>query len=449
MNISIFIVEDDPWYSELLEYKLSANPDYTIFKYATGKECINNLYRNPDIITLDYSLPDGTGADFLKKIKTSLPQTEVVIISGQEDVSTAVGLLKNGAFDYIVKDAETSNRLWNTIINIRDKVKLRNEVETLREQIAQRNEAPSSIKGTSPAIKQVFSLIEKACKTNITVSITGETGTGKELVAKAIHAGSDRRKKPFLAINMAAIPKDLIESELFGYEKGAFTGAQSRRIGKFEEANKGTLFLDEVAEIDLSLQTKLLRVLQERELNRLGGNENIKFDVRLLVATHKNLLEEVEKGRFREDLYYRIIGLPIDIPPLRERGTDIVLLAKYFLDDFCKENKLAQKSIAEDAKKKLMSYSFPGNVRELKAVMELAAVLSSENTLGASDISFIAKQKNNLLSLDKDYTLKEIEKMVISQYLKRYDSNVLVVAERLDVSKSKLYSMIKEGEITL
>jgi DNA-binding NtrC family response regulator len=449
MNLSIFIVEDDTWYGELLEYHLSANPDYTVTRFLTGKDCLANLYKNPDIVTLDYSLPDYMGADLLKKIKAQNPAIEVIIISGQEDVSTAVGLLKTGAFDYLVKDGDTTTRLWNTVLHIREKLKLKNEIEDLREQVGQKYEIGNSIKGNSPAIKKIFGLVEKGCKTNITVSISGETGTGKELVARAIHAGSDRKKKPFVAINLAAIPKELVESELFGYEKGAFTGAQQRRIGKFEEANEGTLFLDEVAEIDMTVQTKLLRVLQERELTRLGGNDTVKFDVRLVVATHKNLAEEVREGRFREDLYFRIFGLPIELPPLRDRGSDAIYLAKVFADEFCKDNKMKPLHLAEDAKLKLAGYSFPGNVRELKAVMDLAVVFASDDIIRAEDITFISREKDTGPTFDVDMTLKEYERLIITRYLQKHNQNVLLVAEKLDVSKSKIYAMIKEGEITL
>jgi two-component system, NtrC family, response regulator AtoC len=291
--------------------------------------------------------------------------------------------------------------------------------------------------------------VEKACKTNISVSISGETGTGKELVARAIHAGSERRKKPFVAINLAAIPRELIESELFGYEKGAFTGAQQRRIGKFEEANKGTLFLDEIAEIDMSIQTKLLRVLQERELTRLGGNDSVKFEIRLVVATHKNLADEVREGRFREDLYFRIFGLPIQLPPLRERGSDVIYLAKVFADEFCKDNKMKPLILSEDAKQKLATYSFPGNVRELKAVMDLAVVFAADDTIRAEDITFISIEKELGPGFDMDMTLKEYERLIISRYLQKHNQNVLLVAEKLDFSKSKIYAMLKEGEITV
>ena len=290
--------------------------------------------------------------------------------------------------------------------------------------------------------------MEKAAKTNINVSITGETGTGKELVAKAIHYNSERKKKPFVAVNMAAIPTELIESELFGHEKGAFTGALNRKPGKFEEANKGTIFLDEIAEMDLSLQSKLLRVLQERELVRIGGNETVKLDVRIIVATHRNLAEEVKKGNFREDLYYRVMGLPVELPALRERGADILLLAKYFLDEFCKENKLPQQTINADAKEKLMAYNFPGNIRELKAIMELAAVMSNGSEVKSADITFNSTKGSDFF-LAEEKTLREYTNHIISHYLKKYDNNVLYVADKLDIGKSTIYKMLQQKEIAI
>ncbi len=279
------------------------------------------------------------------------------------------------------------------------------------------------------------------------VSITGETGTGKEVVAKAIHYNSERKKKPFVAVNMAAIPRELIESELFGHEKGSFTGALTRKIGKFEEANKGTLFLDEIAELDLSLQSKILRVLQERELIRVGGNEKVPLDVRLIVATHKNLLDEVKKGHFREDLFYRIMGLPVDLPPLRERGNDILLLAKFFLDEFCKSNKLGNIGISPEAKEKLMKYSFPGNVRELKAIIDLSAVMGDGQNINADDI-FFASASGDLLSASEK-TMKEYTADIIKHFLKKYDNNVVKVADKLDIGKSTIYKMIQNNELTL
>ncbi|HPD64643.1 MAG TPA: sigma-54 dependent transcriptional regulator [Bacteroidia bacterium] len=447
-SFKIFIVEDDRLYGELLAFNLSLNPDYEVELFTTGQECVSNLYKNPSAISLDYSLPDMTGFEVLEKIKKYNPEIPVVIVSGQEDVSTAVGLLKKGAYDYIVKDEDTKDRLWNCMKNIRENLSLKKEILELKEEIGKKYEFTSVIKGNSPSIQKAFRLMEKATKTNITVSISGETGTGKELVAKAIHYNSDRAKKPFVAVNMTAIPRELIESELFGHEKGAFTGAAIRRIGKFEEAHKGTIFLDEIAEMDLSLQSKILRVLQEKEVTRVGGNQVIKLDVRVIVATHKNLAEEVKKGNFREDLYYRLLGLPIELPPLRERGNDILILAKYFVDEFCKENKLPKLTFTQAAQEKLMKYPFPGNVRELKAVVELASVMTNNNYIDAEDITFNSASQTTDFLLEEN-TLRTYIQQIVSHYLKKYDNNIVLVAQKLDIGKSTIYRMLKNGEIEL
>jgi len=321
-------------------------------------------------------------------------------------------------------------------------------VETLKTQVGQKYDFSGMIIGKSDAIKKVFALIEKAVNTNITVSITGETGSGKEMVAKAIHYNSARSKLPFVTVNVAAIPKDLIESELFGHEKGAFTGAVTRRIGKFEEADKGTLFLDEIGELDINLQAKLLRVLQEQEITRVGGNGIVKIDVRIIVATHKNLIEEVKNKNFREDLYYRLIGMPVQLPPLRERGNDICILAKHFIDNFCKENKISKKVLSPEAQQKLLQYSFPGNVRELKSVMELAVVMSDDETIQPEHITYNTTSSIADL-LSKEITLKEFESQIIQHYLDKYDKDVLLVAKKLDIGKSTIYRMVQMGELNI
>ncbi|MDP3469453.1 MAG: sigma-54 dependent transcriptional regulator [Daejeonella sp.] len=444
----IFIIEDDPWYGEILEYHLTLNPDYRVTRFGSAKECLDNLHLKPNLITVDYSLPDMTGEQLFSRIKNQNPALPVIIISGQEKVVTAVSLLKMGVAEYLVKDDHTRDLLWNAILRIRECQDLKEEVEILRDELGQKYALDKIIQGNSNAIRKIFTLLEKAAKTNINVSITGETGTGKELAAKAIHYNSDRNKMPFIALNMSAIPFDLLESELFGYEKGAFTGALTRKTGKFEEANKGTLFLDEIGEMDMSIQSKLLRVLQERELYRLGGNEPIKLDVRIIVATHKNLAKQVELGKFREDLYYRIIGMPVELPPLRVRDNDILLLAKYFLDEFCKENKMPLKILDNDAKNKLMNYTYPGNIRELKAIIDLAVVMSEGTQITSTDIVFAnAKTEDNLLA--SETTMKEYTARIIQYFLEKNDNNVVKVAEKLDIGKSTIYNMIKSREIRL
>lgn len=445
-TIRIFIVEDDPLFAKILSYHLQKNPEYEVEQYDSGKSFLENLYKNPDIVSLDYSLPDSTGLELLKKIKKYRQDLPVIIISGQDDISTAIDLIKQGADDYIVKGTDTKERLWNSIRILRDKIELQRQLVQLKFEITQKYNFEKVIIGRSSSIKKVFSLMEKAAGSNITVSITGETGTGKELVAKAIHHNSNYRNGRFVAINVSAIPNELIESELFGHQKGAFTGAISNRMGRFEEAHKGTIFLDEIAEMDMNMQTKLLRVLQEKELTRVGGNDIIKFDARVIVATHKNLLQEVRKGAFREDLYYRLLGLPVELPPLRERGNDIFLLANFFITEFCRENAIEEITFTKDAQERLIDYQWPGNVRELKAVIELAAVLSSGGVIHGEDIRFQSGAAFNDLLLE-ERSLDEYNQIIIRHFLQKYDDNFADVANRLNIGKSTLYRMRKNGEI--
>lgn len=444
----VFIVEDDPWYGEILEYHLSLNPDYNITRFSNGEACLANMHKKPDLITIDYSLPDFTGDKLYRKIKEVNDQLPVIVISGQEEISVAVTLLKMGVSDYIVKNEQTQDLLWNAVIRIRENSNLKKEVEHLKEELGQKFAFEKSIKGQSAALQKIFALMNKAAQTNINVSVTGETGTGKELVAKAIHYNSQRKKKNFVAVNMAAIPRELVESELFGHEKGAFTGAIGRKTGKFEEANGGTIFLDEVAELDLSLQSKLLRVLQEREVIRVGGNERVPLDVRLIVATHKNLADEVKNGRFREDLFYRIMGLPVELPPLRERDNDILLLARFFLDEFTQQNKMGHIAISTAANEKLMRYNYPGNVRELKAMIDLAAVLCNGKEILPDDINYSSARGSETF-MAEEKTLRQYTCDIIRYFLKKHDNDVVNVARRLDIGKSTIYKMIQTGEISL
>ncbi len=443
--VKIFVVEDDPAYTKFLKYVLGLNPDFEVDYYTTGKECISNLHKNPSIITLDYSLPDMTGESVLEHIRNHDPNINVVIVSAQEKIGTAVELLKSGAYDYITKDQDTKERLLSSINHARNKSSLIKEINHLKKEITEKYEFEKSIIGNSTALKNVFQLLEKAVGTNISVSITGETGTGKELIAKAIHYNSKRKNKPFIAVNIAAIPRELLESELFGHEKGAFTGAISKRIGKFEEAEGGTLFLDEIGEMDPSLQAKILRVLQEREVTRIGGNQVIKLDVRIITATHKDLLEEVTDGRFREDLYYRLMGMPINLPPLRERGNDAVIIAKHFLDQFSKDNQLPKFLLTQEAQARLLEYPFPGNIRELKSVIELAAVMCEENTIEPKNLTFGNAKRPEYL-LNQEMSMQDYMYRIIRHYLNRYDNNVLEVAKKLDIGKSSLYRYLKEME---
>jgi two-component system, NtrC family, response regulator AtoC len=439
----IFVVEDSEWYNRLLVHTLSLNPDFEIKSFYNGKDFLNSLFECPDIVTLDYRLPDYTGLELLKRIREENNEVQVILISEQEDINTVVELLKMGAYDYISKSDDIKDRLTNTVRNIRSGIGLRREISTLRKEVQKKYSFRESILGESQAIKNVYDLIDKGLSTNITVIINGETGTGKELVAKAIHYNSRRKDKSFVTVNVAAIPSELIESELFGHEKGAFTGAAYRRIGRFEEADGGTLFLDEIGEMELSLQAKLLRALQEKEIVRIGSNKPIKTDCRIVVATNKNLKDEVKKGNFREDLYYRLLGLPIELPPLRDRGNDILILARYFIGKFCEENNLQVKKISAQAQRKLLNYQFPGNVRELKSVVELAVTLSEGEVIEPADL--VVDRGDPLSDIASDnLTLREYQIKIIKATLKKNNDDIKLAAEKLDIGISTIYRILKE-----
>jgi len=384
--IKIFVVEDDLVYGKLIERALKIdNIEITIFQ--NGQEFLDNLHLNPDIVTLDYSLPDMKGIEILKKIVAYNPDISTILLSGQDELNVVVEVYKLGAKSYIIKNENAIVELNNCIKNLITSLNLKKEVEHLRDELIDRNKY-SHIIGNSPEIFKVLMLIQKVENSDILTLVTGKSGTGKELVAQAIHDNSPRKNKPFIAVNVAAIPADLIESELFGHEKGAFTGATGKRKGKFEEANGGTIFLDEIAEMDINLQTKLLRVLQDNKISKLGSNKIIKLDLRIIAATNKSLGERVKEGKFREDLYYRIQGFLINLPPLRERGNDIIILANYFLEDYSKKNKIEAKSLDNEAKTTLLNHPWTGNVRELKSVIERTFLICETDVIGKDDIVF-------------------------------------------------------------
>jgi two-component system, NtrC family, response regulator AtoC len=442
-SVKIYVVEDNDWYNRLLVHTLSLNPDYEVKSFFNGRDFLAAMKEPPDIVTLDYRLPDMTGGDLLKEIRQTHPEIQIILISEQNDINTVVELLKMGARDYIIKSNDIRDRLLNTVQNMRNEMGLKHEITRLRREVQKKYNFKSSILGDSPVMIPVYEMIEKARNTNITVSISGETGTGKELVAKAIHYNSKRKDKSFVAFNVAAMPAELVESELFGHEKGAFTGAANRRIGKFEEADGGTLFLDEIAEMDSTFQVKLLRALQEKEIVRVGGNQVVKTDCRIIVATNKSLRDEVSKGNFREDLYYRILGLPIELPPLRSRGNDVLILARYFADLFAKENGLRPKKLSDQAMNRLLNYDYPGNIRELKSVIELAVTLSDHTEIEASDLIFEPSKSSMELS-DKELSLHDYELKIIKSYLNRYNNDIRIVAEKLEIGVSTIYRLMKE-----
>lgn len=384
----IFIVEDDAMVASLIKQALTKEQDHELFHFESAEDCIGSLHLNPDIVTIDYHLPGMNGVGLMRKIKDYNAGIMCVLVSGQDSLEVVVESYKNGASDYIIKNDNLFVNIENAVKNLSMNVILRRENDMLKDQIIDRHRY-SNILGNSNAVLRVLKLIQKVEKSNMMVLVTGQSGTGKELVAKALHYNSPRSRKNFVTVNMSAIPEELVESELFGHEKGAFTDARDRRIGKFEEANEGTIFLDEIGEMPLSLQAKLLRVLQEKEIQRIGSNKTIKLDFRMVAATNRNLSVEVKEGRFREDLFYRIQGFLIHLPPLKERGDDCLLIAKNFLEDFCKNNKMAPITISKEANKFMLGYDWHGNIRELKAVIERAAILAEGATINVEDLMFV------------------------------------------------------------
>ncbi len=445
-NFNIVVVEDNSWYNKLLVYTLKLNPDYNVVSFTSGKELLDNLNNDIDLITLDYRLEDYDGSQLLIKIRDFNPDIKVIVISEQSEITVAVQLLKDGAYDYLVKSDDIRERLLNTTQNALNVKNLERKIETLQNEVTQKYEFSNSIIGNSDTVKRVHQLVGKAVTNNITVIVTGETGTGKEVVSKAIHYNSVRSKEPFVAINMAAIPADLLESELFGHEKGAFTGAHARRIGKFEEAGKGTLFLDEIGEMEMSFQAKLLRALQEREFNRVGSNEMVKIESRIIVATNRDLLHEVREGKFREDLYYRLFGLQIHLPPLRERDKDAILLSRFFIKNFCKDNGMEDKELSDAAKDKILKYSWPGNIRELKSVVELSVIMANGNVIEAEDVTVQPQQFLQDLMLT-ERSMRDYEIEIVKYYMRRFNNNTKMVADHLKIGQTTVYRILKEAEI--
>ncbi len=380
----ILVIDDDETIRDVLNTFLTAK-GFHVCLACDGDEGIELLRQNKfDIVLTDIMMPKVTGIDVLKEMSVLNIKTPVIVITAYASIKNAVQAMKMGAFDYVTKpfNLEELLILIQRAISISKLVK---ENKSLKLQLKGKYSF-NGIVGVSPQMQDVYDLIEKIADTDSTILITGESGTGKEVIAKTIHYNSSRSDGPFVPINCAAIPKDLLESEMFGHEKGAFTGALNTRLGRFELANTGTLFLDEIGELDPSLQVKLLRVVQEKEFERVGGVKTIKTDVRIIAATNKDLEKEVKEGRFREDLYYRLNVIPIHLPPLRERIDDIPILLEHFIHEFCKKRKRQTFRFSMEATDALKKYSWPGNVRELENLIERLSILFHGDTVRVSDL---------------------------------------------------------------
>jgi DNA-binding NtrC family response regulator len=445
---NILIIDDEKAICSSLSFALEN--EYNVFVAQTPEEALKCYFNsNIDIVLLDLKLGEYNGMDVLKRIRESNKEAVVIIMTAYGTIKSSVEAMKAGAYHYITKPIDIEE-LKILISKGLDYIKMNTTIRLLNEEI-NRKYGYQGIIGKSESIKKVFDVISKVKDIDSNIIITGESGTGKELVAKAIHFQSKRRKERFETVNCASIPKSLLESELFGYEKGAFTGALKNKKGKFELAHRGTLFLDEVGEMEYFLQSKLLRFIQEKEIVPLGATEKKKIDVRIIAATNKDLKEEIKKGNFREDLYYRLNVISIHLPPLRERKEDIPLLIKHFIDKFNRSMGKQIKGIDKNALKCLESYPFPGNIRELENIIERAVALTNAHYITIEDLPVEVLEKRdlyleteNLIPVFYGEDLKTIEKKVILTTLNKTNGNRKKTAEILGISERGLRYKIKE-----
>jgi two-component system nitrogen regulation response regulator NtrX len=445
---SLLIVDDEPSILQSLGGLLS-DEGFEVTTAANGYEALKTIEVDPpDLVLLDIWMPGIDGIETLKEIKKENPNIQVIIITGHGTIETAVKATKLGAFDLIEKPLSIDKVIVaiNNALNFR---RLEEENKYLRKKTLEKN----SINGNSSKTIELKNNIAKAAATDTWILIIGENGTGKELVARMIHHLSPRADQPLIDVSCAAIPENLIESELFGHEKGAFSGATSKKIGKFELASNGSIFLDEIGDMSLQTQAKILRVLQEQKIQRVGGSRTISVDVRIIAASNKNLEEEIEKGRFREDLFYRLNVLPINVPALRQRADDIPLLVETFLEDFAIQNRDRRKKITSDALEILGKYTWPGNVRELKNLVERLAILVDDDAIDSHDIPDAYILESNWVNDLTEYqflnseTLKEarsvFEQTFITRKLMQHRDNVTKTAEAIGVGRSFLHKKIK------
>jgi DNA-binding NtrC family response regulator len=461
-NYKILIADDEPVIREILKNMLQDT--YIVDTVDRGNIVFDKLSKDKyDILILDLQMPGMTGIEVLKKINESNLKIVVVIVTATKDVENAILTMKLGAYDYLVKPFD-NERLLVIIKNICEKLSLEREVDKLREQVGEGFRFKNII-GKSKQMQKVFATLEKVIDTDSTILIVGESGTGKEIIAKAIHYNSNRKQYPFRSIDCSTIPQDLIGSELFGHEKGAFTGAIARKIGKFEVAERGTLFLDEVSNLSIDMQSKLLRVLQEKEFERIGGNQIIRVDTRVVAASNRDLRELVKENRFREDLYYRLNVVPIYLPQLKERTEDIPIFINHFINKFNTEYD-KNIDIELSARILLSEYTWPGNVRQLENVIKRLVLLSTDKIAGFNEIKsildleensppkiFLAHYTKNENMVDEKeapiMSLDEIEKEHLERVLKKLNYNISNTARALKISRKTMHNKLKKYNIVI
>ncbi|NIO04543.1 MAG: response regulator [Proteobacteria bacterium] len=446
---SILLVDDDGDVREVVRDTLSFS-GFTVDTAQDGVEAMEKARQTRfDLILSDLMMPRMDGVELLKQVKHLQHDTNVIIMTGYGSIETAVEAMKHGAEDFITKPANSGELLMR--ISRAMKVKALREENVLLRQEVKRKSSFCNIIGKSEKMQAIFKLIEKVSPSKSTVTIYGSSGTGKELVAKAIHFNSPRRNKPFLAFNCSAIPDTLIESELFGHVKGSFTGAYHNKIGLFEEANGGTFFVDEIGSTSMALQAKLLRVLQEKEIRRVGSNDTIKIDIRLITATNEDLEQRVKTGEFREDLFYRLHVIPIFLPDLKDRGEDVHLLAEHFLKSFAGEEGRNIKGFSREAMRLLTEYDWPGNVRELENAIERAVVISQGDLITKEDLPsklFNGRQHLVKRAFDDLITLEELKNQYTQMVLEKTEGNKKMAAEILGINPRTLYRKKKQGNLT-
>jgi len=440
---TVLVVDDDQAHRTMLRTLLSGW-GYTIFEADDGDTAIREVYERPfDLILMDIRMIRVSGLEALLKIKDFNPSIPIILMTAFSSVETAVEGLKKGAYDYLTKPLDF-DELRLAMERAMDHTKLREENRRLRESLGIRFDRQNII-GRSTSMERLLETVAQVAQADATVLITGESGTGKELIAGAIHFNSPRKDKPFVKINCAAITETLLESELFGHEKGSFTGADRRKEGKFSQADGGSLFLDEVSEMSLAMQVKLLRILQEKELTRVGGEDIIMVDVRVIAATNKNLLDEVDTERFREDLFYRLNVITLNVPPLRERREDIPLLAQHFLLMFSEKNNKNLKGFTPQAMDMLLKYDWPGNIRELMNIVERGVVLSRTLYLDEHDIALIERtEAPSKEILNGDVPLEAVEKATILKTLEGTGGNKSEAARRLGITRKTLHKKLRK-----